>query len=189
MFRAMVLKEWRETRGIALAALTAYAYLVASRLYPQLPFGVGIRQQWTIPFVRDVFVGWFGCIAVLMALALGLRQTLGESLRGTYPFSVASPGRPPLADRREIAGGAGVVRGVWGGRDCRVWPVGRHARYTFQPLRVVDDGAGLEFLVHRDALVPGRVSDRSAARAMVPLPASAVGGCGDGRIRGDEPRF
>ena len=91
MFRAMVVKEWRETRGIALLALAAYAYLVASRIHPRLPLGLDDRQYLVVPFVRDVFIVWFSSIAVVMALALGLRQTLGESFRGTYPFLLHRP--------------------------------------------------------------------------------------------------
>jgi hypothetical protein len=95
----MVVKEWRETRGIALAALAAYAYLVASRIHPRLPLGAGEQQYLVVPFVQDVFVVFFGSIAVLMAVALGLRQTLGESLRGTYPFLLHRP-----ASRRWLLG-------------------------------------------------------------------------------------
>jgi hypothetical protein len=95
----MLVKEWRETRGIALVALAAYAYLVASRMYPWLPLGLGDRQSFVVPFARDLFIGWFGSIAVVMALALGLRQTLGESFRGTYPFLLHRP-----AGRRWLIG-------------------------------------------------------------------------------------
>jgi len=95
----MVVKEWRETRGIALLGLAAYAYLLATIVYPRLPFGIGIRQNLVVPFVRDTFVGWFIFISVIMTVALGLRQTLGESIRGTYPFLLHRP-----ASRRWLIG-------------------------------------------------------------------------------------
>ena len=99
MFRAMVVKEWRETRGIALLGLAAYAYLLAAILIPQFPFGTSHRNVITVPFVRDIFVVWFVIISVVMAIALGLRQTLGESIRGTYPFLLHRP-----ASRRWLIG-------------------------------------------------------------------------------------
>ena len=89
MFRAMALKELRETRGITLLALAAYALLVAASVSPW-----GTRQRFMPPFFlnRDgVFIGWFVCISGAMAIALGLRQTLGESIPGTYPFLLHRP--------------------------------------------------------------------------------------------------
>jgi hypothetical protein len=95
MFRAMVLKELREVRGITLLALAAYALLVAAASSPW-----GARQRYWPPFINDgVFTGWFVCISGAMAIALGLRQTLGESIPGTYPFLFHRP-----ADRRWLIG-------------------------------------------------------------------------------------
>ena len=95
MFRAMALKELRETRGITLLALAAYALLVAAEASPW-----GVRQRYWPPFVNDsLFFGWFICISAAMAIALGLRQTLGESIPGTYPFLFHRP-----ADRRWLIG-------------------------------------------------------------------------------------
>lgn len=95
MFRTMALKELRETRGITLLALAAYALLVAAEASPW-----GARQRYLAPFLNDgVFYGWFICISAVMAIALGLRQTLGESVPGTYPFLYHRP-----ADRRWLIG-------------------------------------------------------------------------------------
>lgn len=95
MFKAMALKELRETRGITLLALAAYALLVAAAVSPW-----GARQRYLPPFISDgLFLGWFVCISGAMAIALGLRQTLGESIPGTYPFLFHRP-----AGRRWLIG-------------------------------------------------------------------------------------
>jgi hypothetical protein len=93
MFRAMVLKELREICGIAIAGVAAYGYLAAAAVNPKL-FPPGTRNGIMPPFVDDGFFGgWFVCISVVVAIALGLRQTLGESVAGTYPFLFHRPAR------------------------------------------------------------------------------------------------
>jgi hypothetical protein len=89
MFRAMAMKEWREIRGIVLIALAVSAYSVAVQLMPRLPFGNW--NEVTVPFVTDVFIGWIWFISIPMTIAIGLRQTLGESIPGTYPFLFHRP--------------------------------------------------------------------------------------------------
>ena len=44
-----------------------------------------------VPFVADDFTTKFFLISALFAIALGLRQTMGESIRGTYPFLFHRP--------------------------------------------------------------------------------------------------
>jgi hypothetical protein len=83
MFRAMVLKELREVRGIAMLALLAHVYLIVAATHPGIfPF----MQNSGVPFVYDHFMPLVLCICVPATIALGLRQTLGESIYGTYPF-------------------------------------------------------------------------------------------------------
>jgi hypothetical protein len=109
VFRAMAMKELRETRGIALVALAVYVYGVAAQLYPRLPFGDG--REAVTPFLGDSFIGWLWVVSVPLAIALGLRQTLGESIPGTFPFLFHRP-----AGRRWLIGvkvlvGLGVYLG------------------------------------------------------------------------------
>jgi ABC-type transport system involved in multi-copper enzyme maturation permease subunit len=83
MLKALVFKELRETVGIASLALLAY-FLVIGRLvgYQTIPFNI---SQWqAIPFFNDGFTGWFYFISIGFSIALGLRQTIGESWRGTW---------------------------------------------------------------------------------------------------------
>lgn len=96
MFRAMALKELREIRGIVLLALAAYGYLLSNLLNPR-------QSEWhrflNIPFTTDNLTGNLMFISAAMAIALGLRQTLGESIHGTYPFLFHRP-----ASRRWLIG-------------------------------------------------------------------------------------
>ncbi len=114
MFRAMALKEFREIRGIALIALLLFCWFVLHAMntafsmnflptFFSSPLGYG-----EVPFINDSFTGKFCWLAAGLAIALGLRQTIGESVRGTYPFLFHRP-----AERRWLIGvkllvGAGV---------------------------------------------------------------------------------
>ena len=99
MFRAMAIKELREIRGIAIAGVVAQCYLAAAAINPRLP-PWGTRQTVIPPFVNDGFFGgWFIVLCVIVAIAIGLRQTLGESVGGTYPYLFHRP-----ATRRWLIG-------------------------------------------------------------------------------------
>jgi hypothetical protein len=97
MFRTMALKELREIAGISVVALLAYGLLVAATIEPSSSLNIFAwlftsRSYATpVPFVEDDFVGKFFLISVLFAIALGLRQSVGESVRGTYPFLLHRP--------------------------------------------------------------------------------------------------
>ena len=88
MFRAMAVKELREIRGIVLLTLAAYGYVVANLLNPR-------QSEWyrslSVPFTTDNLTGYLVFIFAAMAIALGLRQTLGVSIHGTYPFLLHRP--------------------------------------------------------------------------------------------------
>ena len=90
MFKAMVWKELREVGGIGLAALAAQIYLTIAAVHPDI-FPFIYRGNAGMPFVNDSYIGWLGCICVVMAVALGARQTLGESIYGTYPLLFHRP--------------------------------------------------------------------------------------------------
>jgi hypothetical protein len=101
MFRAMALKELRETVWITVPVLVV-CYLVFGGVLGSafeafgarmsiLSFGYRYSQNW-VPFVDDYAsydqLYWL-CAAV--AVGLGLRQTLGESISGTYPLLFHRP--------------------------------------------------------------------------------------------------
>ena len=91
MFRAMVWKELREVRGIAIATLAANVYLVAAGAGHSSVFLVVRVGGEMIPFIHDSFIALLGIVCAASAIALGLRQTLGESIGGTYPFLLHRP--------------------------------------------------------------------------------------------------
>lgn len=105
MFRAMVLKELRETRLIGLLALAAYAWMVAAaaKLGLPLPSPFTLNESWKVseyvPFINDEFPSRFCMVSAVVAMALGLWQTLGESGRGTYVLLFHRP-----ATRRLLIG-------------------------------------------------------------------------------------
>jgi len=98
---ALALKELREIRGIALVALVIYALLVVGVINPTsslnllqyLPLYWAFRggQETLLPFVNDTFVARFLVISAGLAIALGFFQSLGETVRGTYPFLLHRP--------------------------------------------------------------------------------------------------
>ncbi len=116
MWKAMAYKELRETVWIAGLALVAYVYLIAGltglRVLPMVvtSFLPSVMTE-GIPFVGDVFLWGFGFLALALTLGLGLRQTLGESLGGTWLLLLHRP-----VDRRILIGvklavGAGLYCG------------------------------------------------------------------------------
>ena len=102
MFRAMVWKELREVRGIALLALLAQVYLIVAATHSGLfPF----MRNILVPFAFDQFLMLVLWICVPAAIALGYRQTLGESIYGTYPFLFhRSAGRAWLIGTKLLVG-------------------------------------------------------------------------------------
>jgi hypothetical protein len=93
----MLYKELRETAGITLLAVLAHAYVVAGYVGWQMPVQYGYRTL--VPFVTDDFLQNLGVLTVGLCLALGLRQTVTESVRGTWLFLLHRP-----LGRRQIIG-------------------------------------------------------------------------------------
>ena len=90
MLKTLALKELRETVGIAVLALILLAnYVVSGMGVSLLPLPGGGRG--TIPFVNDPLLTFFAGIAVLLAVALGFRQTAWESAFGTEQFLFHRP--------------------------------------------------------------------------------------------------
>lgn len=85
MYRALVHKELRETGWIALIGLAAHMAFVANCTgYSVLPFGSSYERN-EISFL-DNFTSSFCFVSVVLAAALGLRQSVGESAGGTWLF-------------------------------------------------------------------------------------------------------
>jgi hypothetical protein len=101
MFRAMALKELRETVWIMLLVLAVCLLFFGGTIESIFRvFGANVEVQTSltlynavnyVPFVTDCHVEHFYWICAAVAVALGLRQTLGESIGGTYPFLLHRP--------------------------------------------------------------------------------------------------
>lgn len=132
MFRAMALKEFREIRGILFLALAAYGLLLASVINPASSINplvwFGFRSGSSgVPFIGDDFAGVFYLISVVFAIALALRQTLGESIGGTYLFLLHRP-----ASRNWLIG-VKLVVGTTAFMICTATPILIYALWAATP--------------------------------------------------------
>jgi len=91
MLTKLALKELRETAWIVAVALAVYLYFAMSMIGLHIgPWVAMGRDRW-IPFVADELLQTFAVVAVCLAAALGLRQTVGESARGKFLFLLHRP--------------------------------------------------------------------------------------------------
>ena len=107
MFQAMIIKELRECRSIALSALAAYGLCVWWQT--AMDESSNGMASMTIPFLgSSIFTSMFVLISVALAIALGLRQTLGESSRGTFPLLLHRPATRRWLIAMKLLAGAGM---------------------------------------------------------------------------------
>ena len=107
MFKAMIIKELRECRGIALSALAAYGLCVWWQI--AIDESTSGMASMSIPFIGSaIFTSMFVLISLALAIALGLRQTLGESSRGTFPLLLHRPATRRWLIAMKVAAGAGM---------------------------------------------------------------------------------
>lgn len=115
MIRALVIKELRETAGIAAIALAVYAaYLVGlmggSHLFSFVP---GFESEPAlVPFIHDQFEWNFGCIAAGLAIVLGFRQSAWEPYQGTSLYLLHRPVSRNAIVLAKLATGAGLLLAV-----------------------------------------------------------------------------
>ncbi len=102
MFRAMLYKEVRETAAIVAIALAFYFYFGVKAMrhdllpwlsraesgYMDYDFG---QYFYEIPFVGRGHVAEIAWVSAGLSIALGLWQSLGESIRGTWLFLLHRP--------------------------------------------------------------------------------------------------
>jgi hypothetical protein len=104
MWKTLIAKELRENAWIAAIALIAFAYLVIAqtgwasaitgyvRALPGLhSYGYYSTGRYELPFIQEDFYSSYTLLASLLAIALGFRQSIGESLRGTFPLLLRLP--------------------------------------------------------------------------------------------------
>ncbi len=99
MWKALVFKELKELSIILVLSTIGLLLFVADLMgTPLLPHYVTqyliVFRNYSlrpIPFVGDNFAGHFGLLASLLMGGIAIRQTVGESWRGTYSFVLALP--------------------------------------------------------------------------------------------------
>ena len=101
----LILKELRETIWIAAIAVAVYLYCAVTVTGINMVAWGYIGTRGIIPFVQCGFVASSGFVSACLAIALGLRQTYGESVFGTYPFLLHRPvSRPRLIGSKLLVG-------------------------------------------------------------------------------------
>jgi hypothetical protein len=131
MWKALAIKELREVSGIAAIALALglalFVFLLAIDIETAGLTGIWHHREARIPFVEDTFPVLFAFLAAAVAIALGFRQSLGEAIRGTYPFLLHLP---------LPRGGAiltKVVIGIVVYLVCSAFPILLHAGWAATP--------------------------------------------------------
>jgi len=105
MLTGLALKELREIVWIAVAAMVVYFLILVAAT------GIGLaeRSPWSeahkLPFNVEITMN-FVLVGACLAVGLGLRQTVGESARGTFQFLLNRP-----ASRRALIGTKLLVGG------------------------------------------------------------------------------
>src|SRR5262245_40855924 len=93
MYRALFVKELREVAVIGLIGLALLLIfvsgLVALPLFSWFPLVQSDSSR--IPFVAPAFLEYFGFCGAALAIALGIRQSLWEDLRGTAAYLLHRP--------------------------------------------------------------------------------------------------
>jgi hypothetical protein len=104
-----VLKELRETGWIALIGLALQMTIVLGLTGHDLISIWGRGDVRRVPFLdNDGFVQSFCIVSIPLAIALALRQTLGESIGGTWPFLLHRPAGRGRVLAAKLAVGAGL---------------------------------------------------------------------------------
>jgi hypothetical protein len=107
MFKALALKELRETAWIVAVAAAAYIYMAGGLLgYRVLPGPGDGYRHWSRSFVDilEANLSMFVMVSAGLAAGLGIRQAVAESSRGMWQFLLHRP-----APRRWIVGGKLLV--------------------------------------------------------------------------------
>lgn len=91
MIRAIALKELREVSVFAGLGLLALLFIAASHMGWNPFWSSAAQGLSTLPFLSDDFRFQFGVVAVLLAAALGLWQTLGDTWGGARLFLFHRP--------------------------------------------------------------------------------------------------
>ncbi len=90
MYKALAIKELRESAGLIALALLCTIGIVGPLMGVAVVPGRGAHQAW-YPFVNALHLQDQGWMLGLFALALGLKQTAWEMHQGTFCFMLHRP--------------------------------------------------------------------------------------------------
>ena len=185
MWKAIVYKELRENLGLGLLALAVYLFMATTWVGPNVWPWSYAHSDYSIPFVNDGFNYLFAWVTGLLAVSIGLRQTIPESVRSTWLFLLHRPINRRRAVVLKLLTGASVyllfsavpilVYGLWAARP----------RTHASPFEMVDDVDGMAVVALDHGHLPGGFLGGSAARPVDRLPPAAAGG--RGALRGIDP--
>jgi hypothetical protein len=115
MFRALVIKELRESAGLMALAMIGLVLLCADLVgldnFLTQDF---LRVRDYFPFVTDQFTSRFVIVVVGLAIALGVKQSAWELWQNTYPFLLHRPAGRRMVFGTKLFVGCGLVF-VFGG--------------------------------------------------------------------------
>ena len=135
MVLALVRKELRETRAFAALSLVLYLVYVSKlmgkggRLLTALLNNVpGMRgEPVDVPFVQDIFVVMLSFIGIVLAIALGFRQSAWEPSQGTAPYLLHLPLTRRTIVMTKLLTGIGLLLG------CTLLPILSYAIWAAMP--------------------------------------------------------
>jgi hypothetical protein len=108
MTSALSFKELRESAGIALLGLAALVSVALANMgWSPLPGLLDVRGV-GIPFVSDSFLSQFGLAAGGLALALGMRQSIGDFWGEAHLFLLTRPVSRARIYGTKLAVGLGI---------------------------------------------------------------------------------
>jgi hypothetical protein len=110
MFKALVIKELRESAGILAVGVLAALYVLAIVTgWRFLPFPVLWSGAEGIPFLNDGFSSSYALVIGGLAIALGLKQSAWETGHDTYYFLLHRPSSRRFIFGTKLATGAGIL--------------------------------------------------------------------------------
>ena len=180
MLRALMLKELRETAWIALVALLAHLAFVANCAgYAVLPFWASEEPSRKFPFSTAASLLSFCFVSVALAVALGLRQTVAESRRGTWLFLLHRPVSlwRVLAAKLAVGGGLYLVCGLIAILSYAAWAAmpGKHASpFLWWMTATAWKAWGVIAIVYLAAFLAGIRPARWFGTRLLPLAAGGV---------------
>jgi hypothetical protein len=108
MWKALAIKELRESAGIVVLAVVGAIYMLGElTATPVVPWQG--RQLYSYPFVADGLANDFWILCGALAIALGFRQTAWELGQGTYFFLLHRPIERLQVFKIKLAIGAGLL--------------------------------------------------------------------------------